>query len=184
MATEELIAGCIRGDRKAQYGMYRALYPMLMSICSRYERDRQNAMARLNEGFLKILQRLHERREGVPFEAWVRRVMINTIIDEFRRDRSRREHEVPMDNGTINDHELINDYLHTMEAEALEVLLQKLPPMSRNVFNLFAVDGYGHGEIAEMLGMSIGTSKWHVSHARKILQEAIGRLAITKVTIR
>jgi RNA polymerase sigma-70 factor (ECF subfamily) len=76
-----------------------------------------------------------------------------------------------------NDLSHVNDYLHHMEAEAFATLLQRVPDMSRQVFNLFAIDGYPHAEIATMLNISEGTSKWHVSHARKVLQQAIAKLA-------
>lgn len=184
MINERLIAGCVREDRKAQYELYRALYPMMMSVCSRYERNEQDVLARVNTGFLKILQNISTRKKDVPFEPWARRVMINTVIDEFRRDRQRKAHEVigaPMEN--INDNS-VNDYLSEMEAEAFAALLQELPPMSRKVFNLYAVDGFAHGEIAKMLGISIGTSKWHVSNARGVLQQSLVRKASQKEALR
>lgn len=184
MINEGLIAGCVREDRKAQYELYRALYPMMMSVCSRYERNEQDVLARVNTGFLKILQNIGTRKKGVPFEPWARRVIINTVIDEFRRDRMRKAHEVigtPVE--TINDNS-VNDYLNEMEAEAFAALLQELPPMSRKVFNLFAVDGFAHREIAAMLGISIGTSKWHVANARGVLQQSLVRNASQKEALR
>lgn len=179
MVTETLIARCSRQETKAQYELYRAMHPVLMSICTRYERNRQDASARMNHGFLKILQKLHERRPEVPFEAWARRIMINTVIDAFRHDRVRRSNETldhPVNELPSTD---INEYLELMEAESFARMLQQVPTMSRNVFNLFAIDGFAHAEIAELLGISVGTSKWHVSNARSILQQAISRMAVT-----
>jgi RNA polymerase sigma-70 factor (ECF subfamily) len=178
MVTEKLLARCARHETKAQYELYRVLYPMMMSICTRYERNRQDAADRMNQGFLKILQNLDHRRPEVPFEAWSRRILINTVIDAFRRERERRSTEildVPLDSSSGSE---INEYLKHMEAEAFARLVQQVPPMSRHVFNLFAIDGFAHAEIAELLGISEGTSKWHVSHARSILQQAIVKLAI------
>ena len=109
--------------------------------------------------------------------------MINTVIDDFRRGKDRRVHEVvnePIDTSASVE---ANDYLEHMEAEAFAELLMNVPTMSRNVFNLFAIDGYSHAEISEMLGISEGTSKWHVSHARSILRKALAGLAET-TTIR
>lgn len=177
MVTEALIARCREHDRKAQYEMYRALYGMMMGICSRYERDRQEATARMNQGFMKILTQLDRRRPEVPFEAWARRIMINTVIDAFRRDKQRRELESGEPPQDQSGDPQVNDYLAHMEAEAFAQLLTRVPTMSRNVFNLFAVDGYAHHEIAQMLGISEGTSKWHVSNARSILQRALGALS-------
>lgn len=183
MVRENLIAECIRRDPRAEHELYKNLYPMMMSICSRYERNRQDASARMNDGFLKVLMNLDKRRPEVPFEAWVRRIMINTVIDNFRKERERKAHET-MD-VPVNEHvgTEVNDYLRQIEAEAFAELLQRVPEMSRKVFNLFAIDGFSHAEIGEMLGISSGTSKWHVSHARQTLQQAIAQIAGT-VTVK
>jgi RNA polymerase sigma-70 factor (ECF subfamily) len=184
MVRETLIADCIRKDPRAEHELYRSLYPMLMSICSRYERNRQDAAARMNEGFLKVLLNLEKRRPEVPFEAWVRRIMINTAIDGFRKERERKTLErmdIPMDAHVGTE---VNEYLRGMEAEAFAELLGRVPEMSRKVFNLFAIDGFSHAEIAMMLGISTGTSKWHVSNARQTLQHAIAQMAGATTTIR
>jgi RNA polymerase sigma factor (sigma-70 family) len=183
MVTEALIARCMRQEPKAQFELYGTLHPLLMSICSRYERDRQEAAARLNQGFLKILQSLGSRRPEVPFTAWASRIMINTVIDDFRRDKIRRATEVTYDRIEPSTTVDANEYLQQMEADAFADLLMRVPPMSRDVFNLFAIDGYSHAEISELLGISEGTSKWHVSQARSILRKALTELA-EKSTIR
>jgi RNA polymerase sigma factor (sigma-70 family) len=177
MVTQEIIAGCIREDPKAQEALYRALHGQMMAICSRYERNRQDAVARMNQGFFKVLTNLGSRKPEVPFDLWVRRIMINTVIDDFRRERKRMAHETLPDD--FEDHAMsdVNDYLRHMEAEEFAELLTSVPDMSRQVFNLFAIDGYAHAEIAAMLNISEGTSKWHVSHARKVLQQAIAHLS-------
>lgn len=177
MIDQELIARCIRKEPKAQEAMYRALHGSMMAICSRYERNKQDAVARMNQGFMKVLTNLGSRRAEVPFELWVRRIMINTVIDDFRKERQRKTHESMEASVEEIDMSHVNDYLHHMEAEAFASMLQRVPDMSRQVFNLFAIDGYPHAEIATMLNISEGTSKWHVSHARKVLQQAIAQLA-------
>lgn len=177
MVDESLIARCLKQEPKAQYEMYRALYGQLMGVCSRYERNRDDAHDRLNQAFLKILNHLEKRRPEVPFELWTRRIMINTVIDNHRHEKQRREVEsldAPLDEGALIE---VNEYLKQMDADAFAALLARVPDMSRKVFNLFAIDGFGHQEIAAMLGISEGTSKWHVSHARQVLQTAIARLA-------
>ncbi|MBK8580673.1 MAG: sigma-70 family RNA polymerase sigma factor [Flavobacteriales bacterium] len=183
MVRDSLLADCIRKDPRAEHELYKTMYPMMMSICSRYERNRQDASARMNDGFLKVLLNLKKRRPEVPFELWARRIMINTVIDNFRKERERKAHET-MD-VPVNEHvgTEVNDYLRQMEAEAFAELLQRVPEMSRKVFNLFAIDGFSHAEIAEMLGISAGTSKWHVSHARQTLQLAIAQIVGT-VTVK
>lgn len=184
MVPPSLIDGCLRKDPRAEEDLYRLLYPMMLSICSRYEHNRQDAKGRMNEGFLKVLLNLGKRRPEVPFEAWVRRIMINTVIDGFRMERERKTRErmeLPMDAQVGAG---VNDYLRHMEAEAFAELLRQVPEMSRKVFNLFAIDGFSHAEIAELLGISTGTSKWHVSHARQLLQRAIAQLAGATTTIK
>ncbi|MFZ1666639.1 MAG: sigma-70 family RNA polymerase sigma factor [Flavobacteriales bacterium] len=183
MVRDSLLADCIRKDPRAEHELYKTMYSMMMSICSRYERNRQDASARMNDGFLKVLLNLKKRRPEVPFELWARRIMINTVIDNFRKERERKAHET-MD-VPVNEHvgTEVNDYLRQMEAEAFAELLQRVPEMSRKVFNLFAIDGFSHAEIAEMLGISAGTSKWHVSHARQTLQLAIAQIVGT-VTVK
>ncbi|MBL0128077.1 MAG: sigma-70 family RNA polymerase sigma factor [Flavobacteriales bacterium] len=175
MVNDTLIARCAREEPKAQYELYRALYPQMMAICSRYERNKQDAVARMNQGFLKILTNIDKRRPDVPFELWTRRIMINTVIDDFRTQRQRKEQEsldAPLEGSVLTE---VNDYLREMEADAFAVLLERVPEMSRKVFNLFAIDGYAHQEIADLLGISTGTSKWHVSHARQVLQQALAQ---------
>ncbi|HRO39309.1 MAG TPA: sigma-70 family RNA polymerase sigma factor [Flavobacteriales bacterium] len=184
MVPERLIADCIRRDPRAEHELYKALYPLMMSICSRYERNRQDASARMNEGFLKVLLNLGKRRREVPFEAWVRRIMINTVIDHYRKERDRKTHETMDAPMELSAGSVVNDYLRTMEAEVFAELLQQVPETSRKVFNLFVIDGYQHGEIGKLLGISAGTSKWHVSHARQLLQQAIARMAGAKAAVK
>ncbi|MDX9750332.1 MAG: RNA polymerase sigma factor [Flavobacteriales bacterium] len=178
MVAQALIDRCIRQERMAQHELYHALFGLLMGICARYRADRQEAMALLNTGFLKVLQNLAKRRPEVPFEPWARRIMINTVIDDFRQDRERLAVEGLEMPDEHPEAAVANAYLERMEAEHFAGLLERVPPMSRNVFNLFAIDGHSHAEIAAMLGISTGTSKWHVAHARSILQKALAERAM------
>ena len=93
MVSEALIARCIREEPKAQYELYRVLHGLMMSVCKRYERNEQDAVACMNQGYLKVLKNLKKRRPEVPFELWVRRIMINTMIDAFRMNKERKAHE-------------------------------------------------------------------------------------------
>ncbi|MEZ4740558.1 MAG: sigma-70 family RNA polymerase sigma factor [Flavobacteriales bacterium] len=179
MVNEALIARCIREEPKAQYELYRALYGLMMGVCSRYTRNRDDAASLMNQGFLKVLRNLGKKRPEVPLEAWVRRILINTVIDAHRKDIDRRQHESLEDTIDEFPDTEVNDYLRQMEADAFAEMLEQVPDMSRKVFNLFAIDGFAHAEIATLLGISDGTSKWHVSNARRILQQALAAKAIT-----
>jgi RNA polymerase sigma factor (sigma-70 family) len=163
-----------KGDRKAQYALYRSCFPILMAVCMRYKRDQQEAVAALNAGFLKIINNLDRyNREEVPFPAWIRRIMINTVIDEFRRDKNWRELTVfteKIEQAYPEEPIQWNEAEQKLNVQHLEELLRKLPPVTQQVFNLFALDGFSHKEIGEMLRISEGTSKWHVNHARTQLQ--------------
>lgn len=173
----QLLERCIRGERKAQYELYKLCYGILMAVCFRYERNKEDAEFLLNKAFLKILNNLESYSSSVPFEAWIRRITINTAIDEYRKSqRSKVDYvEEPMQLASLSEMDY-NDADKKFDAEELLALIQKLPPVSQKVFNLYIIDGYNHKEIAEQLGMSEGTSKWHLSSARKKLQEMMRKL--------
>ncbi|MEO1409140.1 MAG: RNA polymerase sigma factor [Bacteroidota bacterium] len=185
--NRQLLRDCIRGDRRAEYQLYRSCFPVLIGVCMRYKNNRDDAVAVLNLGFLKILKGLAKYESTVPFEAWIRRIMINAIIDEFRRDRKVRELIEYKDFSTQPDPEHdqldFNKADQQFDADQLEALIRQLPPVSQKVFNLFAIDGYSHMEIGEMLDISTGTSKWHLSFARKKLQEMMRELINTTKVI-
>ena len=168
-----LLQAAHRGDRKAQYALYRDCFPVLMAVCARYRRDEQDAAAAVNNGFLKIIQNLDRYDPAAPFVAWIRRIMINVVIDEFRREKKWRTNVVFPDDTQPESAPTTfegNEAEQRLQVEYLENLLRRLPPMTQKVFNLFAIDGFSHQEIAELLDMSEGTSKWHVHQARSRLQ--------------
>lgn len=147
-----------------------------MGVCVRYVKDDGEARALLNAGFLKILTKLDSYKSHVPFEAWTRRIMINTIIDQYRKDKKYREQIIVTDLEEAGETNHSVDYNYAeqhFDAEELMEYVRQLPPVSQQVFNLFAIDGYSHKEISKMLKISVGTSKWHVSFARKTVIELI-----------
>jgi len=171
-----LIKDCLREERKAQYTLYTQCYSFLMSICVRYMKDRDEAKDILNQGFYKILKNLDKYNPEVPFEAWSSKIMVNTIIDEYRKNKKRvalvENFDILLEaeNFTASDS---NEADKMFDAEAIEMMLQTLPKLNRIVFSMYAIEGYKHKEIAEKLGMNENTSKWHVSVARKKLQKMI-----------
>lgn len=173
---KQLLQDCKAGNRKAQYQLYRQCFAYLMGVCYRYKHNEADAAAMLNAGFLKILTNLDKYRPEVPFEAWSKRIMINTIIDEFRKNRKVRElidYKDFTETDSYDDLVDFNEAAQQFDAEELENLIKKLPPVSQKVFNLYAIDGYKHREISELLDINVGTSKWHLSFARKKLQEML-----------
>ncbi|RMG61910.1 MAG: RNA polymerase sigma factor [Bacteroidetes bacterium] len=173
-----LLTACKKDDRRAQSELYRCCFPVLMAVCLRYASNQDDAVAALNLGFLKILRSLDRWKEHVPFEAWIRRIMINTMIDEYRKQRRYEAHMTVQDFAEMPEAGPVdfNEADRRLAAADIEALLHQLPPMSRQVFNLFAIDGYSHKDIAELLEISEGTSKWHVSAARKQLRRLLAEV--------
>ncbi|MBC8048010.1 MAG: RNA polymerase sigma factor [Fimbriimonadaceae bacterium] len=173
-----LLKKCASGERQAQNKLYKQSFSLLMGVCSRYTKNKDDAMALLNLGFCKILMHADKYKEHIPPELWMRRVMINTAIDEFRKNKNYNEQTQLKD---FSDHSVelsyddseANLYDAKIESERLQQMLNELPNITGKVFNLFAIDGYSHKEIAELLGMSEGTSKWHVNNARTLLKQML-----------
>lgn len=175
---KQLLIACINKDRKAQFLLYKKCYSVLMSVCMRYKKNREDGVELVNMGFLKILLNIEKYQDTAPFEAWIRKIMINTVIDEFRKEKKNNEAMQSSDfqnNAHYNQHVDFNSADRNYDAEELMRMLTELPPVSQKVFNLFAIDGYGHKEIGEMLKISEGTSKWHVNFARNKLKELIDK---------
>jgi len=175
----QLLKDCQNKDRRAQFQLYKRCFSLLMGVCMRYKKDRDEAAEMVNIGFMKILKNIDKYRSEAPFGAWIKRIMINTIIDEFRKNRKVKELIETTDFEDFNDNVGLVDYNtadQMFDAEQLEELIKRLPPMSQKVFNLFAIDGFSHKEVGKMLGISDGTSKWHLSFARKKLKEMLEQL--------
>lgn len=169
---ESLLQRCKKGERKAQFELYEESYSYLMAICSRYEKNKDDAEALLNLAFFKILTHLDAFDSlKVPFDSWCRRITINCLIDEYRK-KQRDQHQFV---DQLEDHVPLstmeyNEADQKFDAEDLEQMIRKLPPVSQKVFNLYIVDGYSHKEIAELLTITESTSKWHLSFARKTVK--------------
>jgi RNA polymerase sigma-70 factor (ECF subfamily) len=173
MGEEELhplIKGCIKQDRKCQKMLYKAFYGFAMGICLRYANDRDEASGVMNQGFFKVFKNIGSFDTSRPFKAWLGRIMMNASIDHYRSnlkmaytdDLDKAEH---LSDGELPDRNLnYNDLL---------AMVQQLPPAYRTVFNLFAVEGYSHEEIAEMLNINTGTSKSNLHKARLKLKKMI-----------
>ena len=174
----DLITACIRKERKAQYELYKQTYRYLMSICIRYTQSYEEAQEALNTGFLKVLNNLEKYQSHIPFKAWIRRVIINTLIDEYRKEKKHRDNiKYVEDFEELPVAAAVNDAISKMDVEEIHKLIVQLPPMSQKVFNLYVVDGFEHKEIADMLGISEGTSKWHLHFSREQLKSMLTKMA-------
>lgn len=170
MLTPELIAGCIKKDRRSQKELYRLYYGYAMRICLRYAKSKDEAVEMVNDGFMKVFMNMHRFDRERSFNAWISTIMINTSIDYYRHRIKQMEMEELNAKHEMEDSESILSHLHY---EELIKLVQKLSYAYRTVFNLFAIDGYSHEEIAEMLSISIGTSKSNLFKARENLKKML-----------
>ena len=168
LTDEEIIRGCLRRKRKAQKALFEKYHPVLMGICLRYAKSRPEAEDILLMGFSRIYKKMKQFGGQGSFEAWMRRIMVNVAIDNFRKnlkfyyDKNIDDlHDDSVPTNEIPDTFSIDEILRTV---------QELPAGYRLVFNLFAIEGYPHKEIAEMLGISENTSKSQLLKARKKLQ--------------
>ena len=180
----DLITACINRERKAEYQLYKNTYRYLMSICISYVNNEEEAKEMLNVGFLKILTNLKKYKCEVPFKAWIRKVMVNTLIDEYRKEKKHYDNiEYVEEYIETSDYSEVNTFVTKMDVDEINVLICQLPPMSRRVFNMYVIDGFSHKEIGQLLGMSEGTSKWHLNSSReklkKMLQELISPYIIS-----
>lgn len=178
----QLIALCSKQDRKAEYELYRLTYSYLMSICLRYAKDKDTASEILNMGYLKILRNISTYNPDIPFKAWIRRIMVNTLIDEYRKNKRERENMVYVeDYYDSTSYADVNEAMDKFNCSQIYEEINKLPEATRKVFNLFVIDGYSHKEISVMLDISEGTSKWHLNAARQKLKEQIETKLLIKL---
>jgi RNA polymerase sigma factor (sigma-70 family) len=170
----DLITACINRERKGEYELYKRAYSYLMMICRRYTNSKEEAKEMLNVGFYRILSNLEKYHPEVPFKLWVRRIMLNVLIDEFRKNKKHDETIVYVEEYFENQsHAELNTAIAKLNVDSIHNLIGKLPPRSRQVFNMFVIDGFSHKEIGEMLGMSVGTTKWHLNFSKTQLKEMI-----------
>ncbi len=168
---DDIVSGCKAGNRQAQEKLYRNFYRVMMSICLRYTKNETDAMEVLNTGFYKIfknIQRLDSSKGSLY--TWIRTIIINSCLDHIKsKQKIIRQVELNDNSNVQIDPEIILK----MKSEHLLHLVRKLPPATQTVFNLFIMEGYSHKEIGSLLQISDGTSKWHLSEARKNLQKMI-----------
>ena len=170
ITESDLISGCIDGNRRMQEELYSRFSPRMYAVCLRYAGNTEEAEDILQDGFIKIFNKLGSFRKEGSFEGWIRRVFVNTAIEHFRRKRYLQPVTEKEENTLEGNYLSILDDL--AERDILE-LVQQLSPGYRTVFNMYVVEGYTHKEIGEMLGISEGTSKSQLSRAKVILQQMV-----------
>ena len=167
---DELIRGCLKRDSSAQKHLYETFAPKMYALCYRYVKDSMEAEDVLVTAFMKVFDKIGQFKQEGSFEGWIRRIVVNEALTHLRRNRSMYL-ETDLEHAYHEpDYHHLSDHL---EAEDLLNLIHELPTGYRIVFNLYAIDGYSHKEIAEQLGISENTSKSQLSRARAYLQKLI-----------
>jgi RNA polymerase sigma factor (sigma-70 family) len=171
MTDSELAKGCLEGKREYQLALYKRYASTMMSICLRYTNSRNDAEDVMQEGFIKVFERIEQWQNTGALGGWIRTIIVNTALSHFRSN-AKWNHTADVDNHQHLPAEDL-DPLRQMHADELHKMISTMPAGYRTVFNLFAVEGYGHKEIAEMLGVTENTSKTQYLKARAWLQKAI-----------
>ncbi|RZJ72015.1 sigma-70 family RNA polymerase sigma factor [Flavobacterium sp.] len=169
MSLEQLINDCRNNDRKAQEQLYTLFKSKLFAVCLKYSRNYAEAEDNFQDGFVIIFNKIGQYNFKGSFEGWMKRVMVNNVLQQYRNVTY-----LDMANKDIADEEVdveIDD--DDIPLDFLMRIIQELPDRYRLVFNLYVVDGYPHKEIAEMLGITVGTSKSNLARARMILKEKV-----------
>lgn len=171
---QEIIKGCKRGKIRFQELLYRKFYAFAMSVCIRYNPNRDDALEVLNDSFMKLLNHIDTYDENKPFKSWFRRILVNTSLDRYRENKRFLIH-VEYDTSEL---EVAGDNSFSGKLDAEEILsfLAKLPEQYRAIFNLYEVEGYSHEEIAGMLDIAPGTSRSHLSRAKALLRKSYSEL--------
>jgi len=169
--NREVVEGCIANNRKHQEALYRQFFPTMMGMCMRYTRDTEVAMTIVNDGFLKVFKRIRTYEFKGSLEGWIRRIVFHALSDYFRRESKYIQFMVFEEKDETQPEEIFSG----INLNELIDLIDDLPPMTRTVFNLYAIEGYSHREIAEKFDISENTSKWHLANARSKLQAMINQ---------
>lgn len=171
ISEEKIIQGCIENDRYSQKLLFKKYKGKMLGICLRYAKTKDEAEDILIEAFLSIFTKIKDFRNECNIELWIRRIVINTAINNYRKNLKHYYHgEVE---NYYNNTDLQTEITDNMSVEDILKLVQDLPTGYRTIFNMYAIEGYSHQEIAETLGISEGTSKSQLFKARKLLQSKL-----------
>jgi len=167
---EQIIAGCISGERKYQEILYHTYSSKMFSVCLRYANEYAGAEDLLQDGFIKVFNNIQKFRSEGSFEGWIRRIFVNNSIEYFRKKANMY---VVQETEALTYEYYDDNAVQKLMKEDLMKIIQSLSVGYRTIFNLYAIEGYSHKEIAEMLNITEGTSKSQLARARYLLQKKI-----------
>ena len=174
LSETDLIKGCIDGNRQMQELLYKKFSPKMYGVCLRYSGNVDDANDLLQEGFIKVFKNLQKFRGEGSFEGWMRRIFVNTSIEHFRK-KVKLYNVSEVQENTIEDISL--NILDTLAEKDLIAIVNELSPGYKTVFNIYFIEGYSHKEIADMLGITEGTSKSQLARAKGVLKKSIEKLS-------
>ena len=177
----ELVKGCQKQHRLAQKYLYQRYYGRMLGICMRYTNHREEATDVLNRAFFKVFQSIKKYKSSGALGGWIAKIVFHTAIDDVRSKTKYRE---VMDFNTEKETTIDAEAIEQLYAEDLYKIIQQLPENTRAVFSLYVVDGYKHREIAEILNISINTSKWHLAQGKQLLQKKVAQVRNYELGIR
>jgi RNA polymerase sigma-70 factor (ECF subfamily) len=170
MDINQIIKGCLDGDRRSQKALFDLFSGKMMAVCLRYAKHKMEAEDLLQDGFIKVFQNIGQYKGEGPFEQWVRMIMIHNAIKKYHKKSNRNEFLADTDLPELPESE---EALSQLFYEELLEMIEELPDGYRIVFNLYAVEGFNHKEISEMIGIEESTSRSQLVKARKALQEKL-----------
>jgi len=174
--TNEDIQRIRQQDERFLQQLYKDVFPILMSVAVRFMNNREEQLTAVHNAFMKMIRSIDQFRSNSSFEAWIVRILRNELIDEFRRNNKQSAIKFSELKDDIQDHDFQIDQLENTAPAQLLQLLNELPPASKVVFNLYAIDEYSIKQISEALEISIETVKWHLKTSRKTLRARISTL--------
>ena len=173
--VEKLLKKCMKGDSRSQRLLYERFYGKMLAVCYRYARDHDEAQDITHEGFIRVFDKLKSFKNTGSLEGWIRRIVVNNAIDYVRAKKKLvfdNEDETVLGNIYDEEYDLIDSNLvKKMKAELLTELIQKLSPAYKTVFSLYVLEDYSHKDVANALGISVGTSKSNLAKAKMKLKE-------------
>ncbi len=171
---KNLVKGCQKGEKGYQKALYDKYAPKMLGVCMRYARDRSEAEDYLQEGFIKVFNNLEKLRNPNQLEGWIEKIMVNTALEHIRKKKTVNGQEVDLEeNMDLEEDEQVTGELSRNE---LLKVIQDLPSGFRAVFNMYAIEGYSHKEIAQMLDITEGTSKSQYARAKSLLQKKVKKI--------
>jgi RNA polymerase sigma factor (sigma-70 family) len=172
LSDDDLIRGCRENNRKSQEMLYRRYAKSMYNLCLIYESDRDKAKDILQEAFIKIFRNIDSFETIGSFKGWMKKIITNTAIDHFRKNYSEAQF-IPIEHivHPFSNEESVTSILNTKDIISQ---VERLPNGARMIFKLYAIEGYSHKEIADLLNISEGTSKSQINRAKQLLQQWIG----------